>query len=65
MADAHRFYVALYDLDNFRQRVLGKGLIELTESMRRQIHGDEVALLQRAMDWVREQLFGLRSSSAK
>lgn len=54
-------YLALYNLDEFRNQIfhdhLLKGLI-LSENLEHQIRNDDTALLHVGMDWVKYKLFG-------
>lgn len=54
------FYMALYDLDNFRTRIFEKGLLdkfEVNPQKLKTARTDDTALLEIGMEWVKEVLF--------
>ena len=54
------FYMALYDLDNFRARIFENGLFDNFEVNPQQLETartDDTALLEVGMEWVKEVLF--------
>jgi len=56
----HLFYIALYDLDNFRSQIKANGLLDDfqvdTDTMERAMEED-VVLLKVGMKWVKKVLF--------
>ncbi len=59
---ADQFYLALYDLDEFRDQILSKGLIselDLPEPLIEKIKTDDEALLNLGIQWVKYMLFGI------
>lgn len=60
-AQADTFYLALYDLDEFRNQIINKGLVDdlgLPRTLLDFLNDDE-ALLDFGLDWVKYQLFGI------
>lgn len=53
------FELACYDLDAFRARV-AEGTIDVGEAQKQALMDDDDALLDSAMEWVRQRLFGAR-----
>ncbi len=70
-ADADKFYLACYDLDNFRAKIFEngqpeKGLLKdlikngtISESMLENIKTDDIALLNLGLAWIKNMLFGI------
>lgn len=60
-ADGDLFYLALYDLDTFRERIQNEGLLsdlEIPQAVLDKALSDDTALLELGMAWVRYRLFG-------
>lgn len=60
-AQSDIFYTALYDLDEFRDKILNQGLLKdriLPEELMAKIQTDDLALLDFGIAWVKYQLFG-------
>ena len=60
-AQADQFYLALYDLDEFRYRIKNEGLLDdlaIPEKLLEFLNDDE-ALLDFGIAWVKYQLFGI------
>lgn len=60
-AQADKFYMALYDLDEFRSQIMNKGLLdefEIPEKLLDFLNNDET-LLDFGLEWVKNQLFGI------
>lgn len=60
-AQADQFYLALYDLDAFRQRIFEQDLLKdlhIPEDILQRIKTDDTALLDFGIQWVKYQLFG-------
>lgn len=58
---ADPFYLALYDLDEFRDQIFNHGLVKelgLAESVLEAVQKDDEALLDLGIAWVRYRLFG-------
>ena len=58
---ADQFYLALYDLDEFRDRIFNHGLVKelgLLEAVLSAVQTDDEALLDLGIAWVRYRLFG-------
>lgn len=61
-AEADLFYLALYDLDEFRTRIFEQDLLaefDLPQSLLEKMRTSDEALLDFGVQWVRNQLFGL------
>ncbi|MFU8769524.1 MAG: YkgJ family cysteine cluster protein [Desulfotignum sp.] len=61
-AQADQFYLALYDLDEFRHRIFGQNLLTgltVTRPIMDKISTCDETLLVLGMKWVRYQLFGI------
>jgi hypothetical protein len=59
------FYLACYDLDTFRNRILNNGLLEsigLHRTVMDTIQFDDTALLQVGLAWIKNILFGQKMS---
>lgn len=62
-AQSDIFYLALYDLDEFRAQILEKGLLKeftLPDALLRKIKTDDEALLNLGLNWVKYMLFGVK-----
>ena len=60
-AEADQFYMALYDLDEFRDQILNHGLLEgadLPVADRDKITANDLALLNFGIAWIKHMLFG-------
>lgn len=58
---ADQFYLALYDLDEFRDQIFNKGLVKelsLSDAVLSAVQNDDEALLDLGIAWVRYRLFG-------
>lgn len=57
----HLFFTALYDLDSFRSQIINNNLLEDLqldkELVNQALEGDDVALLEVGMMWIRRVLF--------
>jgi hypothetical protein len=56
----HMFYLALYDLDNFRSQIKKNDLLDefnINSKTLEKAMGDEVVLLELSMQWVKKVLF--------
>jgi hypothetical protein len=56
----HLFYIALYDLDNFRSQIADNGLLDNFHTGSRLLDAaleDDVALLELGMNWIKHVLF--------
>lgn len=56
----HMFYLALYDLDNFRSQIKKNDLLDefnIDSKTLEKAMGDEVVLLELSMQWVKKVLF--------
>lgn len=60
--DRTDFQLACYDLDGFRAQV-ADGTITFDDARKKAIIEDDDALLDNAMTWIRERLFGTRRAS--
>jgi hypothetical protein len=61
-AAADQFYLALYDLDAFREKIFNQGLLDefnLPRDLLEAIKTDDVQLLDLGLQWVKTMLFGL------
>ena len=61
-AQADQFYLALYDLDEFRARIFEQGLLKdftLTDSLLQALKTDDEALMDFGIAWVKNMLFGI------
>jgi len=57
-----KFYLALYDLDEFRDNIVEKGLLNefnLSSDLLKKIKNDDEALLNLGIQWVKHTLFGI------
>jgi hypothetical protein len=57
----HLFYLALYDLDNFRTRIFAENLLdnfEMDPTHLEAVQTEDVALLKLGIKWVKRELFG-------
>lgn len=64
-AQADKFYLGLYDLDEFRLQIFNKNLLEnirIPDAVFRKILTDDVALLDFGIAWVGFMLFGVQMS---
>ena len=55
------FHLACYDLDNFRNHIFEKGLLDdrnLDSATLDAIENDDVALLKLGVEWIKQELFG-------
>ena len=55
------FYTGLYDLDNFRKKLLNRNLVQVFHPETADLDAafkDEVALLMLGMRWIKQVLFG-------
>jgi len=62
-AAADKFYMALYDLDEFREQIFEKNLLDkfnIPEDHREKIKKDDEALLNLGLEWVKDMLFGIK-----
>lgn len=60
-AEADKFYMALYDLDTFREKIREENLlqgIEVATQVMDQIMADDLALLDFGIAWIKYELFG-------
>ncbi|MBF0257477.1 MAG: YkgJ family cysteine cluster protein [Desulfamplus sp.] len=60
--DADRFYLACYDLDTFRDRIIKDALLDnlnMPLSFLEKVRRDDIALLELGMSWVKNILFGI------
>ncbi len=60
-AQADKFYLALYDLDEFRFQIINKGLLDefkIPKKLLEYLNNDET-LLDFGIEWVKNQLFGI------
>ena len=60
-----QFYMALYNIDEFRSRIVEKNLLDkfnLSEELLTKIRTDDDALLNFGIDWVKYMLFGIQMS---
>lgn len=60
-AESDEFYLALYDIDTFRQRIREKDLpadLDLPGTLMRKLASDDLALLNFGIAWVTHRLFG-------
>lgn len=61
-AQSDQFYLALYDLDEFRIRILEQGLLtefQLPVSFLETLETDDEALMDFGIQWVKNMLFGI------
>jgi len=60
-AQADKFYMALYDLDEFRSQIMNKRLLETFEIPEKLLDflNSDGALLDFGLEWVKNQLFGI------
>lgn len=61
-AQSDQFYLALYDLDEFRSRIINDGLLDdldISESVLKTISKEDEALLNFGLEWVKYMLFGI------
>ena len=62
-AQADKFYLALYNLDEFRKMIFQENLLKeitISESIKEKINKDDEALLNFGIDWVKYKLFGIK-----
>lgn len=62
-AQADQFYLALYDLDEFRTQIFEKGLLkelDVPDTVLRKIKTSDESLLDLGIQWVRYMLFGIQ-----
>ena len=62
-AQSDIFYLALYDLDEFRTQIFEKGLLNeftLPDDLLKKIKTDDEALLNIGLNWVKYMLFGVK-----
>ncbi|WP_299981648.1 YkgJ family cysteine cluster protein [Desulfobacula sp.] len=62
-AQSDKFYLALYDLDEFRAQIVEKDLLNefsLPEDLLTKIKTDDEVLLNLGIDWVKFMLFGIK-----
>jgi hypothetical protein len=55
--------MALYDLDEFREQIFEKNLLDkfnIPEDHREKIKKDDEALLNLGLEWVKDMLFGIK-----
>jgi len=67
-AQSDLFYLALYDLDEFRAQIFEKDRLKdfpLSDNLLRKIKTDDEALLDLGIDWVKYMLFGVKSLSGE
>ena len=60
LKSGHLFYLALYDLDNFRSQIKANGLLndfQVNSPAMEKAMEDDVALLELGMKWVKKVLF--------
>ncbi|SMC52410.1 hypothetical protein SAMN02746065_103225 [Desulfocicer vacuolatum DSM 3385] len=60
--DGDRFYMASYDLDTFREQICDKGLLSglpVSAGDIKRAQGDDVALLELGLVWIKYVLFGV------
>ncbi len=61
-AQSDKFYLALYDLDEFRKEIVEKDLLaefNIPEAVLKKIKADDEALLNFGIKWVKTMLFGI------
>lgn len=61
LKSGHLFYLALYDLDNFRSQIKANGLLndfQVDSPTMEKAMEDDVALLELGMKWIKQVLFG-------
>jgi len=61
-AQADQFYLALYDLDEFRGQIFGKELLKkfnIPEAILKKIKMNDESLLNLGIEWVKYMLFGI------
>ncbi len=62
-AAADKFYMALYDLDEFREQIFEKNLLDkfnISEDHKEKIKKDDEVLLNLGLEWVKYMLFGIK-----
>ena len=62
-AGADKFYLALYDLDEFREQIVEKDLLNefhFPKDLLKKIKTDDEVLLNLGIDWVKFMLFGIK-----
>jgi len=64
----HMFHLACYDLDNFRDRLFGKGRLNASHSEFVEpdaLKNDDIELLKFAVTWVKNNVFGITSAEGR
>ncbi|MCG8618677.1 MAG: YkgJ family cysteine cluster protein [Desulfobacterales bacterium] len=59
--ESDQFYMALYDLDTFRQEIQAQGLLDdlnIPDALMKKLESDDFALLDFGIAWVKYRLFG-------
>lgn len=67
-AQSDQFYLALYDLDEFRKQMVEKSLLnglDIPEAVLQKLKTDDLALLNFGLEWVKYMLFGIEFTAGQ